>query len=57
MIAGSSRFTRASAGVSSGIIPVSVAPPGSSRFTVTLVPASSAAMTFESASTAAPAGP
>src|ERR1700733_5704704 len=44
-------------GRSSGIIPVSVAPPGSRRFTVTGLPARSAAMIRDSAPAPARAGP
>src|SRR5204863_462390 len=57
MIAGSSRRDRTSGATSSGTIPVAVAPPGSRTFTLTAEPARSAAMTRESASTPAPAGP
>jgi hypothetical protein len=50
-------LARTSLGVSSGIIPVAVAPPGSGMFTVTGAPARPAAMTPASASTPAPDGP
>src|ERR1700679_3708585 len=57
MIAGSRSAARVSAGVSVGIMPVAVAPPGSRMLTVTGEPARSLAITRASASTAAPAGP
>src|SRR4051794_20636112 len=57
MTAGSSSRERMSGRTSSGTIPVAVAPPGRSAFTVTGEPARSAAITRESASTPAPAGP
>ena len=54
---GESRPQRTSAGASSGIIPVAVAPPGSSMLTLTPVPARSAAMIWERDSAAAREGP
>ena len=55
--AGSSRPARSSSGTPSGIIPLSVAPPGRSMLSVTVLPSRSAAMTRASASTPAPDGP
>ena len=56
-MAGSSIADRISSGTPSGIMPVSVAPPGSSAFTVTPVPASSWAQMMVSDSSAAFDGP
>lgn len=57
MIAGSRRRPRTFSLTPSGIMPVAVAPPGASRFTVTAVPARSAAMTCDNESVAAREGP
>jgi hypothetical protein len=57
MIAGSSQVACTSSGAESGVMPLRVAPPGSSRFTSMPVPARSAAMMWESASVAARDGP
>ena len=57
MMAGCSRPSRTSVDASSGTIPVLVAPPGSRMLTVIGASARSAAITRDSASTAAPAGP
>ena len=48
---------RSSSGTPSGIIPLSVAPPGRRMLSVTVLPSRSAAMTRASASTPAPDGP
>src|SRR5512133_2218564 len=57
MIAGSSQVACTASGAESGVMPLRVAPPGSSRFTSMPVPARSAAMMWESASVAARDGP
>src|SRR5437868_13214718 len=57
MTAGSSSAAAIPGDTSPGTIPVAVAPPGSRMLTLTGVPARSAAMIRESASTPAPAGP
>ena len=53
MIEGSSSVDRIVSGTSSGIIPVKVAPPGKSAFTVTPVPARSCDQMMVSDSSAA----
>jgi hypothetical protein len=57
MIEGSSSADRILSGISSGIIPVRVAPPGKSAFTVTPVPARSCDQMMVYDSTAAYDGP
>ena len=57
MTSGSSRFLGTAAACSSGTMPVRVAPPGSSMFTVTGVPRRSAAMIRDSDSAPAREGP